>query len=187
MNVFKPNAAEPIALLNEGKLGILPTDTLYGLVCRAADKVAVVRLYNLKQRDKKPGTIIASSIEQLVDLGFKARYLKVVADYWPGAISIVIPCVDLEYLHIGVGSVAVRISADKTLNTLIDEVGPLLTSSANLPGEPVASTVAETQAYFDDKVDFYIDGGDLSERQPSTIIRIIDDEVTVLRQGAVQI
>ena len=181
------DSSNTVELLNQGQVGILPTDTLYGLVCRAADEQAVKRLYGLKQRDKKPGTIIAASIDPLVALGFKARYLKAVEDYWPGAISIVIPCVDLAYLHQGVGSVAVRISADQTLNELIDRVGPLLTTSANLPGQPVAKTLQEAKAYFGDDVDFYVDGGDLSERQPSTIIRIIDDEVTVLRQGAVKI
>jgi L-threonylcarbamoyladenylate synthase len=183
-NVKNP---ELIRLLNESKVGILPTDTLYGLVCRAADQTAVQRVYRLKQRENKPGTIIAASIDQLVTLGFKARYLKAVSDYWPGAVSIVIPCIDLSYLHQGVGSVAVRISADKTLNTLIDRVGPLLTSSANLPGEAVADTITQAQNYFGDTVDFYVDGGDLSGRLPSTILRVVDDELEVLREGAVKI
>ncbi len=46
-----------------GAVGILPTDTVYGLVARATDKEAVSRLYSLKGRDKKPGTIIAGNIE----------------------------------------------------------------------------------------------------------------------------
>jgi tRNA A37 threonylcarbamoyladenosine synthetase subunit TsaC/SUA5/YrdC len=70
---------------------------------------------------------------------------------------------------------------------LLRDTGPLLTSSANHPGEPVAATIAEAQKYFGDKIDFYADGGDLSGRQSSTIIRIIDDAIEIIRQGAVKI
>lgn len=176
-----------IKLLNNGAVGVLPTDTLYGLVCRAADQAAVKRLYKLKHREKKPGTVVAASIEQLVDLGLKARYLKVVEQYWPGPISIIIPCVDLSYVHLGVGSVPVRISADASLNKLLFSAGPLLTSSANQPGQPPANNLAEAQVYFDNQVDFYVDGGDLSNRPPSTIIRIVDDAIEIVRPGAVNI
>lgn len=176
-----------IDLLNSSKVGVLPTDTLYGLACRAVDGLAVQRLYDLKRRHHKPGTIIAASISQLVDLGFKARYLKAVESYWPAPLSIVIPCVDLQYLHQGIGSIPVRLSADKTLNKLIVSTGPLLTSSANLPDKPPANNISEAQAYFTDKVDFYVDGGDLSKRLPSTVIRVVDDAIEVLRKGAAEV
>lgn len=174
-------------LLIRGSVGILPTDTLYGLVCRASDVSAVDRVYKLKSRENKPGTIVAANVGQLVSLGMKARYLKAVESYWPGAVSIVIPSFELSYLHLGKGAIAVRISANKEFNSLLQHTGPLLTTSANLPGKDPATNILEAQAYFDDKVDFYVDGGDLSKREPSTIIRVVDDTVEVLRTGAVNI
>lgn len=169
-------------------IGVIPTDTVYGVVARAADQQAVQRLYQLKHREGKPGTIIAASMEQLEELGLKHRYLKAVEQYWPGALSVVIPCgPDLQYLHQGKFSLAVRIPADKQLQELLQETGPLLTSSANHPGEPFSTTVDQAKKYFGHDVDFYIDGGDLSANHPSTIIRIVDDAVEVLRQGAVHI
>ena len=81
-----------IDFLNDGKVGIIPTDTLYGVVCRAADESAVNKLYELKKRDNKPGTVIAASITQLEELGFKHRYLKAVEHLWPNPLSIVLPC-----------------------------------------------------------------------------------------------
>lgn len=177
-----------VQLLQGGGVGVVPTDTIYGLVCRASDPEAVKRLYQMKKRENKPGTVIAVSIDQLVELGLKARYLKAVEQFWPGAVSIVIPCGhELAYLHLGKQSLAVRISADKTLNTLINETDPLLTTSTNLPSEPPANTISEAKKYFGDAVDFYVDGGDLSSRGPSTVIRIVDDAVEVLREGAVKI
>ena len=173
--------------IKNGKVGVIPTDTLYGLVAKADNKEAVARIYDLKQREGKPGTLIAASIDQLVSLGFKARYLKAVEHYWPGSISVVIPCFELEYLHHGLGSVPVRIPSDTQLNVLLSETGALQTSSANITKQPCATTIQGAQGYFGDSVDFYVDGGDLSAREPSTVIRIVDDAVEVLRQGAVKI
>lgn len=172
-----------------GSVNVIPTDTVYGLAARAADPAAVTRLYKLKHREYKPGTLIAASTDQLVELGIKRRYLTAVEQFWPGAVSVVIPCADpaLEYLHQGKQSLAVRIPADPALAELLHATGPLLTSSANLPGEPTAVTIEQAKKTFADQVDSYVDGGDLSDRKASTIIQIIDDEVAILRQGSVEI
>lgn len=176
-------------LQSPGAIGVIPTDTVYGVVARAADADAVARLYELKKRENKPGTLIAASIEDLELIGLKHRYLKAVEQFWPGAVSVVIPAADpaLKYLHQGKMSLAVRIPADIELQKILKQTGPLVTSSANHPGEPTAVTVEQAKNYFGDKVDFYQDGGDLTNNQPSTIIRIVDDAIEVLRQGAVEI
>lgn len=177
-----------VELLKQGAVGVLPGDTVYGVMCRAANPTAVEKLYAAKQRDGKPGTIIAASVVQLEELGLKHRYLVNVEQYWPGAVSVIIPCgPELQYLHLGTHGLAVRIPDDKPLLELLERTGPLQTSSANLTGQPPANTVAEAQAYFGGTVGFYVDGGDLSGRQPSTVIRIIDDAIEVVRQGAVAI
>lgn len=177
-----------INMLNAGAVGVLPTDTVYGLVCQAADETAVKRLYSLKKRSDKPGTVITASADQLIELGFKARYVKAVAHFWPGPLSIVLPCGDeLAHLHLGRHSLAARVVADKELANLLKQTGALLTTSANHPGEPPATTIEQAKEYFGEKVEFYVDGGDLGGRQPSTVIRIIDDAIEVLRKGSVNI
>jgi len=168
-----------------GAVGVIPTDTLYGLAARAADESAVKRLYECKNRDQNPGTIIAANIDQLVDLGIKRRYLTAVEQFWPNPLSIIIPCgPELAYLHLGKQSLAIRIPDDKSLRDLLVQTGPLLTSSANHPGEKPAETIAEAQNYFGGQVDFYVDGGSLTSHKPSTIIRIVDDAIEILRPGA---
>ncbi|HSX06326.1 MAG TPA: L-threonylcarbamoyladenylate synthase [Candidatus Saccharimonadia bacterium] len=181
--------SELIQLLKEGAVGVMPTDTVYGLACRAADPKAVERLYGLKQRENKPGTIIAGRLQELIDLGLRARYLKAVEHYWPNSLSVVIPCADtgLAYLHQGKNSLAVRVPAYEDLQKLTRHTGALLTSSANQPGEQPATNLAEAQAYFGDSVDFYVDGGVIKDHVPSTVIRVIDDAIEVLREGAVKI
>ncbi|HZL07625.1 MAG TPA: Sua5/YciO/YrdC/YwlC family protein, partial [Candidatus Dormibacteraeota bacterium] len=117
------------------------------------------------------------------------RYLKAVEQFWPGAVSVIIPCSnpDLAYLHQGKMSLAVRLPADPKLQKLLKQTGPLITTSANHPGQPVSDTIEQAKAVFTDQVDFYEDGGDLSGREPSTVIRIVDDAIEVLRPGAVKI
>lgn len=177
-----------VQLLHDGAVGVLPTDTLYGLVCRAADQTAVERLYAIKSQEHKPGTVIAASVDQLVELGIPRRYLTAVEQYWPNAISIVIPTISaLAYLDQGKMSLAVRIPADTQIAHLLQKTGALLTTSANAPGQTPAHTSTAAQAYFGDTVDFFVDGGDLSGRDASTIIRVVDDAVEVIREGAVKI
>lgn len=182
------NDPKLVALLNEGAVGVLPSDTVYGIMCRAADEAAVARLYQAKHRENKLGTLIAANIQQLVELGIKERYLKAVEHFWPGAVSVRIPHYPPNYLvDISTGTIAVRIPDDPDLLKLMEQTGPLQTSSANIAGEPVATVLSEAQAYFGDTIDFYVDGGDLSGRPPSTIIQILDDAIEIVRAGAVKI
>jgi L-threonylcarbamoyladenylate synthase len=189
MQVFRDLDSRQIApLLKAGSVGVVPTDTVYGLVCRAQDLAAVRRLFTVKKREANPGTVLAASLQQLIDLGLKARYLKAVEHFWPNPVSVVIPCGDmLAYLHQGKHSLAVRIPDSADLRALLKETGPLMTTSANHPGEPTAQTVQQAQQYFGDTVDFYVDGGDMGDRPASTVIRVVDDAIEILREGAVKL
>ncbi len=180
---------EAIERVKAGDVGVLPTDTVYGLTARADSQPAVKRLYRLKRRESKPGTIVAASIDQLVQLGLKRRYLTAIEHYWPNPISIIIPCADaaLSYLHLGKQSLAVRIPSTQWLSEALHQTGPLLTSSANHPGEKPADSPAEAYEFFGDQADFYTEPMPGMERQSSTVLQIIDDSPVVLRQGAITI
>lgn len=182
------SSQEAIELILKGNVGVLPVDTVYGLVGRAADEQAVAKLYALKKREHKPGTVIAASAEQLAELGVPKRYLSAVKHLWPNPLSVEIPLGDrLAYLHQDTGRQAYRVVADERVRAILEQTGPLVTSSANQPGEPGSVTVQQAFDYFGGQVDFYVDGGDMSDSLPSTIIRIVDDAIEVVRQGAVEI
>lgn len=170
-----------------GEVGIIPTDTVYGLVARASNKQAVARLYALKHREHKPGTIIAASVQQLRDLG--VPNLDQTENLWPNPLSIILPVSDeFSYLHQEVGDIAMRVTDDASMKSLLEKTGPLLTSSANQPGEPGSINIQQAWNYFGDSMDFYVDGGDRSGRTPSTIIRLLDDgEIEVIREGAIKL
>lgn len=178
-----------LELLRAGAVGVMPTDTVYGIVARAEDKQAVAKLYKAKHREGKPGTIIAADIGQLEKLGLDPKILSRVAHLWPNPLSIVLPAgPELAYLHQGQGSLAIRVTKDPHVRALLEQTGPLITSSANMPGEPPATMLHEAEAYFGNTVDFYVDGGSLAGRAPSTVARITDDNrIEILRQGAAHI
>jgi L-threonylcarbamoyladenylate synthase len=178
-----------IELLKKGGVGVMPTDTVYGLVARAQDPIAVARMYALKDRDHKPGTVIAASVEQLADLGVPKDHLDKVSKWWPNPLSVETPLgANLSYLHQDTGRQGFRVVADETVRKVLEQTGPLVTSSANHPGKPGSVTVQEAVDYFGDRVDFYVDGGDLTGRAPSTIIKINDDgSIEIIRDGAVKI
>jgi L-threonylcarbamoyladenylate synthase len=186
--IILPSLNEPalFALLTGGAVGVMPTDTIYGLAALARDREAVEKLYRLKKRERKPGTVIAADVAQLMSLGVNESMLHSVEHLWPDSLSIVIPAAEeLAYLDQGMG-LAVRIPKDEQLRAVLSKVGPLVTSSANHPGQPPANTITEAQAYFGENVAFYVDGGDLSGRPPSTVVRLHENgQLEVLRQGAV--
>lgn len=173
--------------LKQGGVGVLPTDTVYGLVCDAANMDAVEKLYRLKSREKKPGVLIAADSAQVQKLGFLQSSVREAERFWPGVSVVLLLGEEGAYLHQGMRAVAVRVVADHDLQQFLYKTGPLLTSSANLPGKPPANTVHEARAYFGDAVDFYVDGGDLSHRQSSTLIRIVNGKVDILRQGSISV
>ena len=189
MQIFSSISDPELArALQSGAVGVVPSDTVYGLMACAGNEQAVTRMYALKQRERKPGTIIAASVEQFIALGLDEEQLRAVAAYWPAPLSIVIEADGVpKYLHQGIGSLAARVPANEPLRALLAQTGPLITSSANHPGMPPATNLAEAQNYFGDRVDFYVDGGDLSEAAPSTVVRINGGKIEILRQGAAKI
>ena len=175
-------------LLHGGAIGVLPTDTVYGLVSVIAPQ-PIERLYATKPRQSHAGTIIAASVDDLIALGLDEATLQHVSHLWPASLSVVIAVQHIpEFLREERGSLAVRIPEDEVLRSLLRETGPLMTTSANKHGGKTAATIAEAQRIFGDSVDFYVDGGDLSNRPPSTIITVdAHGAITVLREGAVPV
>lgn len=180
---------ELIALINDGCIGVIPTDTVYGLVGRAHSQKAIERLYAVKSRARQPGTTIAASIEQLSGLGFPEAQLQRAKNYWPNALSVEMSAEHAPpYLSTGQPVMAARIPDSPPLTDLLRTTGPLMTTSANAPKQPTSTSIGMAVDYFGDEVDFYVDGGDLSGRPPSTIIGFDPEgKIILYRQGAVTI
>ena len=177
--------------LIEGKIGVIPTDTIYGLVGTALNKQTVQRIYETKGRaPEKPLIILIGSTK---DLGYfninpNSESLKILNKYWPGKVSIILPCPNgkFEYLHRGTRTLAFRFPDFPELISLINQTGPLVAPSANPEGLTPAATIVDAKRYFGSKIDFYVNGGK-RESEPSTLISIDNGKIKILREGAVKI
>jgi L-threonylcarbamoyladenylate synthase len=162
-------------LKNKG-IGIIPTDTLYGLVGSAMYYEVVERIYKVRKRNlKKPMIVLIYSLKDLDRFNIKLsdKQIKVLNQKWPGKISVILDCKDrkFEYLHRGTNSIAFRVPDKKELRDLIKKVGPIVAPSANIEGKSPAITINEAKKYFGDSIDFYVDSGILDSK-PSLLVKL---------------
>lgn len=176
-------------LLYEGSVGFMPADTIYGLSCLALNPASVERIYEIKGRsENKPLVVLAANPRMLDLLSISVKQITSVEKYWPGPLTLICDAISApEWLHRGTQTLAVRIPAESRLIQLISRIGPIVSTSANPSGQPPAATVEAAQAYFGDKLDFYVNGGDFSDRMPSTIVKHDNGRLQVIRPGAVKL
>jgi L-threonylcarbamoyladenylate synthase len=188
ISVSKPhiNWQKAVAeVLVAGGVGVLPTDTIYGIVGSALDKKVVEKIYRLRKRNrKKPMIVLISSLGDLKKFGVQVTPTtrKILQKAWPGKVSVILPSRSkkVAYLHRGTNAIAFRMPKPAWLRKLLVKTGPLVAPSANIEGKPPARTVGEAKKYFADKVDFYVDAGRLVSK-PSTLIELRGGTVRVLR------
>ena len=172
--------------IGSGKIGVIPTDTIYGLVGLALNPSAVERIYRLKKRDRsKPMIILISHMQDLKVFNIKIEKatIEILNKYWPGPTSIILPCRNkkFEYLHRGTDTLAFRMPDKADLQLLLTKTGPVVAPSANIENQPPAINIVEAKKYFQNKVDFYVNEGEISNR-PSKLIALKDGKVEVLRK-----
>jgi L-threonylcarbamoyladenylate synthase len=176
------NLKEVARILKNDGIGVMPTDTIYGLVGSAFSKRAVERIYRVRGREKnKPMIILIDSTSALKKFGIKIspRLKGFLDSVWPGPVSIIFPMkkfshfdpAQYKYLYRGKNSLAFRVPGDYRLRSFLRISGPLVAPSANISGKPPAKNVREAQVYFGEKVDFYINGG-IAKGHPSLLIEI---------------
>ncbi|MCI0532675.1 threonylcarbamoyl-AMP synthase [bacterium] len=176
-----------ISILKSGGIGVMPTDTIYGIVCSALLPSAVERLYRVRRRDtEKPFIVLILDVSELMRfcIAPNEQDKKMLDGLWPGKVSVIFPCSSPEffYLHRGTKEIAFRIPADDSLRAFLKKAGPLAAPSANPAGLPPAETIEEARNYFGKEADFYIDGGHITGN-PSKLVRLRDGEIEILRAG----
>jgi len=189
MKIFN-NLTDPIIveLFNDGKIGIIPTDTVYGFACQANNKDAVNLLYQTKRRGQtKPGTIIAANITQLISLGFIEAEIEKSKNLLNIGVSVIMNIeAEKSYLNFGINSQAARIITEGDLHNLLKKTGPLLTSSANKPGQDPITTIEQGVNLFEKNIAFFVDGGEINN-SPSTIVRMNHGRLDIIRNGSIDV
>ena len=161
------------------------TDTTYGLLARADSPKSLKRLYEIRKRSPRQSTIVlVASVSDIPGLtGGQMEIYQKLLEERPTTIVLKTLGSILPHLPRTDNTLAFRAVRHKELAKLISQVGPLLAPSANYEGEPPATNIHEAIAYFGDKIDIYVDGGENKNALSSKIIAIKDgDEIEVIRE-----
>jgi tRNA threonylcarbamoyl adenosine modification protein (Sua5/YciO/YrdC/YwlC family) len=161
--------------LGRNELVVLPTDTVYGIGCDAFSAKGVASLLAAKGRGpQSPPPVL---IPNLATLNALAENIPDVATrladtFWPGALTLILRAQSSLTWDLGEtkGTVALRMPDHKIALALLEEVGPMAVSSANLTGEPAATTCQQAEAYLGESVQVYLDGGNSPKGEASTIL-----------------
>lgn len=173
-----------------GRLVVMPTDTLYGLGCDAFDNQAVASLLATKKRGPDmPVPVLVGSWDTFQ--GLVASYTDtartLVEAFWPGGLSIVVPQAPSLPWNLGDtrGTVMLRMPLHPVAIELLQAVGPMAVSSANISGHTPPTTAIAAKQQLGKAVSVYLDGGEAPVGEPSTIVDLSASRPYLLREGAI--
>jgi L-threonylcarbamoyladenylate synthase len=182
-----PNAVtECAAWLDLGGVVALPTETVYGLVCRHDRFGAIDKLFEIKNRPfDKPFALFVQSYETVNEWVEPNPVAKILAEhYWPGPLTLVVASYN-SCPAASDGAVGLRCPDHKFVQDLLQACGgTLVNTSLNFSGNPPASKIDPAHPIVQ-RVDIVVDAGELPEQQPSTVVDCRTSPPSVLRQGPV--
>ncbi len=181
-------------LKNDGVISFV-TDTVWGVGCLPTSKKAVDKIYELKGRDRsKPLILMSNSLENLLPYvqNMSTAQKNFAKKYFPGALTMILNKTEKtpDYLTSGMNTVGIRVPNNSVFSGICEKIDGhvLATTSANLSNLPSAKNYKEAVEFIGDYVNYVVpDEVDKAKGLESTIVLLINDEVKILRQGAVVI
>ncbi len=184
--------AQAVALLAQGQIVALPTETVYGLAGDATDPAAVAAIYVAKGRPGFNPLIVhvadLAAAERLVEVDDIARALA--ARFWPGPLTLVLPARPdngiAPEVTAGLATLAVRVPAHPVMRAVLTALGrPLAAPSANASGTISPTTAAHVAASLGGRIPLIVDGGATPGGLESAIVRVDGGRVSLLRPGGI--
>jgi len=172
--------------LNDGKLVLLPTDTVYGIAAIPTNKGAVEEIFRRKNRlDDQACAVLVSDALQASELVLSSKEFELLSQrFWPGPLTVVAG----RSIHLGYflggdeNSIGVRCPDHRFMQSLTKVVGPLAVTSANRSGLQTPENAKEAAEELGDNL-LVIDGGECKGK-PSTVVNLLSDKAEILREGA---
>lgn len=176
----------------KGKVICFPTDTVYGVGCLIDDEIATQKIYQIKKRDfgKPLANLVpdSSSIKEYVDV-IPPIAKQWIEKYWPGALTIVfkknqdkvVPSVK------GFDTIGFRMPNSKIALAVLNQFGPLATTSVNISNEAPLNDLEEIRAIFKDEIDYYIEDLEVISKVSSTVVDVSKGNAKILRQGDIEL
>ena len=180
-------------VLKEGGIVAFPTDTVYGLACDCFNKKSIEKLYQIKERPSyKPINVLTDSVEKMYKVvdSINNKELELISKYMPGDLTLILNKNEKvpSILTAGIDTIRVRIPDNKIeLAILKNFKNPLAVTSANKSGKTSGLEVADFIDVFNNQIDIIIDGGKTPIGVSSTIVKVKEDKIKILRQGNLEI
>lgn len=177
-----------VDILKNGGIAVIPTDTVYGIVCDALDEEAVDKIYQLKKRSySKPMIVLMSDMDMVKKYTKSLSKLekKLFDTFAPGPLTVLVKKADSipGVVNSNLPDLGVRIPDDKDLQLLISKLGhPIVATSANVSSSETITRINMLEDSIKDNVDYIYNGGSIY-RGASTIVREKDNMVEILRNG----
>lgn len=181
------------SIIRNGGLVIFPTETVYGIGANGFDANAVKSIFIAKGRAQDNPLILHIADFDMIDLiaqNISDLERKIIDIFFPGPLTIILEKKDIvpNVVSGGLNTVGIRMPSNKIAYSLIKEAGvPIAAPSANISGKPSGTNINDIKNELGDKVPLIIDGGNTDIGLESTVIRVIDGKVRILRPGKITI
>jgi|WetSurMetagenome_2_1015567.scaffolds.fasta_scaffold463147_1 L-threonylcarbamoyladenylate synthase len=200
MKIYNIDNNININILNEicdrfqsGEIGIIPTDTVYGIAGIVGNINVEEKIYKIKNRDESKNFVM-----QTYDINIVKKMVKEINDsaeklmkkFFPGPITLIFNSSDYlkSIYNWKYDTIGIRIPAnDVTLNILRKLDSPIFVTSANISGQKQLDNIDDIIKLFDDKIDFIVKDMSNKKNVPSTIIDVTDNKIKILREGVISI
>lgn len=187
------NIKEAGNLIRNGELVIFPTETVYGIGANGLDAEAVKNIFIAKGRAQDNPLILHVSDFEMVDLiahDINDLERKLMDIFFPGPLTIILNKKDIVPSNVScnLDTVGVRMPSNKIAHALIEYAKvPIAAPSANISGKPSGTNIDDIKNELGDKVALIIDGGETDIGLESTVVRVIDNRVRILRPGKITV
>jgi L-threonylcarbamoyladenylate synthase len=170
-------------LKRKGAVLLLPTETVYGFMCRWDDSEARERIYIMKKRSAdKPFQMLASSIGQAEEEGLilDGAARRIAEKFFPGPLTLVVK-------NRNGSTTGLRIPNHQFILNIMDRIdSPLAATSANISGEPAALTLEDALRNLEILPDLAVDGGKIEAGAASTVVDASSTPFKILRPGPIK-
>lgn len=178
-----------VEIIENGGIIVFPTDTVYGIGCNPYNENAVKKIYEIKSREKiKSLPVLAYSIDIVKQIVIIDEFTeKIIKKYWPGPLTLILKLKDQKLkksLNLE-DKIAVRIPNSECTLKLLNKCRLLVGTSANVSGESSFTNPQEGVKNVKN-YDVFVDGGTITSKGESTIIEIENEEIRIIREGALK-
>ena len=177
--------------IKNGNLVIFPTETVYGIGANALNDEACKNIFKAKGRaGDNPLIVHVNNLEMIKQIVEEPNEIekKLINAFCPGPFTIILKAKDIipKSVTAGLDTVGIRMPSNKVANKLIEYAGvPIATPSANISGRPSGTNIEDIKNEFDGKVTVIIDSGMVDIGLESTVVRVINNKVRILRPGKI--